>query len=265
MPRWRTASRSVPVARRILDALIRRSRNRAGRADRSRSADLDILRPPPWRTTLTPVTLPSARYGEVDVDQNVARPAERTPGAGSRPRPCCCGHMPGSTWPMAHLTERDGADAEQGSFHGRRHGAGIGDVLAQIAAAIDARQHQVRPLGLRASDGPPAARSRSACRRHGKAPRCDPANLQRPAHGERVAGPLCSISGATTQTSSDKERAIFSSTLRPGASMPSSLLTRIRACGRSAMGSAIGADRREPTHIGLQHLGQRDRAVRRCW
>src|SRR3954466_9850516 len=40
--------------------------------------------------------------------------------------------------------------------------------------------------------------------------------------------PDCSFSGATTQTSSDRLRAIFSATVSPGEWMPSSLVTRMR-------------------------------------
>src|SRR5665213_3337273 len=40
--------------------------------------------------------------------------------------------------------------------------------------------------------------------------------------------PDCSVSGATTHTSSEISRAIFSSTARPGACMPSSFVTRMR-------------------------------------
>src|SRR5262249_49176077 len=40
--------------------------------------------------------------------------------------------------------------------------------------------------------------------------------------------PLLSVSGATTQTSSVRSVAIFSSTLRPVASIPSSLVMRMR-------------------------------------
>src|SRR5215207_7498754 len=44
--------------------------------------------------------------------------------------------------------------------------------------------------------------------------------------------PDCSSVGATIQTSSDKVRAIFSSTLRPAAFTPSSLVRRMRIGGR---------------------------------
>ena len=43
--------------------------------------------------------------------------------------------------------------------------------------------------------------------------------------------PLLSVSGATTQTSSVRSVAIFSSTPSPGASIPSSLVSRIRMGG----------------------------------
>ena len=42
------------------------------------------------------------------------------------------------------------------------------------------------------------------------------------------AAPLWSVSGATTQTSFERSDAIFCRTSRPGASMPSSFVMRIR-------------------------------------
>src|ERR1700730_18966870 len=72
--------------------------------------------------------------------------------------------------------------------------------------------------------------------------------------------PLCSCSGATTQTSFDSSRATFSSTLIPGDPMPSSLEIRIRHLLWS-IGSAIRRDHLLPAHIGLQRLGDLDGAV----
>src|SRR5712691_6090217 len=83
--------------------------------------------------------------------------------------------------------------------------------------------------------------------------------------GRRVVSewlaPLCSCSGATTQTSSDRSRAIFSSTLMPGEAMPSSLEIRIRHLARSICPSAIIPDQLLAAHIGLQRLGNRHGAV----
>src|SRR5436190_16251161 len=73
--------------------------------------------------------------------------------------------------------------------------------------------------------------------------------------------PLCSCSGATTQTSEVISRAIFSSSLMPGDSMPSSFAIRIRhlsGIDRSAMRRLDGF---LSAHIGLQRLGNRDGAV----
>src|SRR5258708_5113464 len=67
--------------------------------------------------------------------------------------------------------------------------------------------------------------------------------------------PLCSCSGATTQTSPHSERATVSSRLKPGASMPSSFEMRMRACVRSIGSSNIGADDVQAAHIGSQRLG----------
>src|SRR5579859_3999407 len=74
--------------------------------------------------------------------------------------------------------------------------------------------------------------------------------------------PDCSVSGATTQTSSVMPRAIFSNTLIPVEWMLSSLEMRIRAPARSSGGLSIGFNDLKPAHIGAQHLGDRHRAVR---
>src|SRR5690349_1927498 len=73
--------------------------------------------------------------------------------------------------------------------------------------------------------------------------------------------PLCSRSGATTQTSRQSPRAILARSLRPGALMPSSLETRMRADARSMPASGIAADDLDPAHIGLQRIRHGDGAV----
>src|SRR5260370_31460401 len=73
--------------------------------------------------------------------------------------------------------------------------------------------------------------------------------------------PLCSCSGATTQTSPHSERATVSSRLKPGASMPSSFEMSMRAFARSIGSSNIGADDVQAAHIGTQHLGYGNHAV----
>src|SRR5712692_457404 len=73
--------------------------------------------------------------------------------------------------------------------------------------------------------------------------------------------PLCSISGATTQTSRQRLRTTLCRTFRPRASMPSSLVRRIRALPRSIGRSNIAADHLEAAHVGLERVGHRDRAV----
>src|SRR3712207_3110861 len=68
--------------------------------------------------------------------------------------------------------------------------------------------------------------------------------------------PDCSVSGATTQTSSDRVRAIFSSTSSPGAWIPSSFDSRIRAFDKSRGALSIRANPIEATHVrpqGLRH------------
>src|SRR5712691_3976863 len=83
--------------------------------------------------------------------------------------------------------------------------------------------------------------------------------------GRRVVSewlaPLCSCSGATTQTSSDRSWAIVSSTLMPGEAMPSSLEIRIRHLASSMCRLAIVPNHFLTAHVGLQRLGDRNRAV----
>src|SRR5579875_3093041 len=68
--------------------------------------------------------------------------------------------------------------------------------------------------------------------------------------------PLCSVSGAQTQTSSVKTRASLTSSLRP-----SSFETRMRARRRSSGKSNATGDDLDSAHVGLERVGQRDRAV----
>src|SRR5262245_2668169 len=75
--------------------------------------------------------------------------------------------------------------------------------------------------------------------------------------------PLCSASGAITHTSLDSERATRSRIFRPGAWMPSSLETRMRALDRSLSG-ALGicfCDSFEAVHVGTQRGGNGDRSI----
>src|SRR5438105_6227893 len=72
---------------------------------------------------------------------------------------------------------------------------------------------------------------------------------------------LCSCSGATTQTSGERSRAISSNSLIPGDPTPSSLVTRMRALASSMRPSAIGFDDLQASHIGLQHRWERHGAV----
>src|SRR5216683_252094 len=72
---------------------------------------------------------------------------------------------------------------------------------------------------------------------------------------------LCSCSGATTQTSGERSRAISCNSLIPGDPMPSSFETRMRALPSSIRPSAMGLDDLLPSHIGLQRRGDRHRAV----
>src|SRR5437763_4226038 len=73
--------------------------------------------------------------------------------------------------------------------------------------------------------------------------------------------PLCSCSGATTQTSLHSERATSSKVRSPVALIPSLFEMRMRAFAKSIGRSNIGTDDLEPAHIGTQCLGHRDGAV----
>src|SRR5262249_42240855 len=74
---------------------------------------------------------------------------------------------------------------------------------------------------------------------------------------------LCSCSGATTQTSADRSRAISSNNLMPGDPIPSSLVTRTRALASSMRPSPLGFYPLLPPHMGLQCLGHPPGPVRR--
>src|SRR5471032_2562516 len=74
--------------------------------------------------------------------------------------------------------------------------------------------------------------------------------------------PLCSCSGATTQTSGQRERATFSSSRMPGAPIPSSFEMRMREFPRSIGRSNMAGDDLEPAHVGAQRLRHCDAAVR---
>src|SRR5690606_15257727 len=62
-------------------------------------------------------------------------------------------------------------------------------------------------------------------------------------------------SGATIHTSSESARAMPARMARPGASTPSSLVSRMRGA------MSAPADRGEAAHIGAQRLGDQHRAV----
>src|SRR5512133_2147705 len=72
---------------------------------------------------------------------------------------------------------------------------------------------------------------------------------------------LRSCSGATTQTSGDRLRAISSSSLMPGDPIPPSWVTRIRALASLMRPSAIGFDDLLPSHIWVQHWRKRHQPV----
>src|SRR5688572_2729582 len=75
--------------------------------------------------------------------------------------------------------------------------------------------------------------------------------------------PLCSASGAITHTSLDSERATRSRIFRPGAWMPSSLETRMRALDRSLSGTLAicFCDSFKAVHVRAQHCGNGDRSI----
>ena len=153
------------------------------------------------------------------------------------------------------LAKRDRRNAEQRALHGAGDGAGIGHVLGDVLAAVDAGQDEVRPrsvqdvahahddaVGRRAAHGEvPRRRSRAAA-----ADRSATANARRRT-GRSPARP--------PRRRPTIARAIVSSTARPGAWMPSSLVTRMRMV-RPAVSMRV-----EPAHVGLQRFRHRDAAV----
>src|SRR5690606_27564823 len=72
---------------------------------------------------------------------------------------------------------------------------------------------------------------------------------------------LCSSSGATTHTSFDRDRATFSRCFRPGAWMPSSFDSRMRALERSSGSLSIRSDPRR-TEVRSQRLRDGHGSVR---
>src|SRR5215467_11002422 len=72
---------------------------------------------------------------------------------------------------------------------------------------------------------------------------------------------LCSCSGATTQTSAERSRAIPSNNLIPGDAKPSSLVTRTRAFPRSIRPTSSGFDDLLPPHVAPQHCRDHHNAV----
>src|SRR5947207_7520506 len=85
------------------------------------------------------------------------------------------------------LAQRYRRDAEQCRLHRRRDGTGIGQILADIAAAIDPGQHEIgRFVAQQALDGEQDAIGRRAVAPI--TPRGDLGEAQRPARRQRVAG-----------------------------------------------------------------------------
>ncbi len=84
---------------------------------------------------------------EVDVDQRAPRHRHVDQRAQDPGRPAIGGGK--AVAPLAHrLAEGNGRDARQRPFHRGRDGAGIGDIVAQVLARVDAGDDEVRlPVG----------------------------------------------------------------------------------------------------------------------
>ena len=118
-----------------------------------------------------------------------------------------------SVSPIADLAQGDRRDAEHGGFHRRGDGAGIGHVLAEIGAAVDAGQHEVRRAGPRLMCLTAISTQSVGVPSTAKRLRPELVHPQRPPQRQRSGWRRSArLSGATTQTSSDSERAICSST-----------------------------------------------------
>src|SRR5512144_2558502 len=72
---------------------------------------------------------------------------------------------------------------------------------------------------------------------------------------------LCSVSGATTQTSPASRLMTFSSTFKPGAWMPSSLEIKTRALASSIEAADIALDGLHAPHVRLQRSRHLDSAI----
>ncbi len=123
--------------------------------------------------------------------------------------------------------ERDRADADERALERPSHGTGAGHVLSHVGATIDTAEDEIR----QAVGHDVVVHRSSPSRRpaaHGIGLVADLAHTQRLVQRQRVALADWLASGATTVMSSESLAAICRSACRPGASMPSLLVTRMR-------------------------------------
>jgi hypothetical protein len=124
--------------------------------------------------------------GEVDVDQRVRRPARLGELADHLGRMLLRGRPLDRVAALHLLAQRDRRHAEHRRFHRRGDGARVDDVLAEIAAAVDAGEAERRLVVLEdVVDREQHAVGRRAVDREAAALRA--ADAQRRADGERMA------------------------------------------------------------------------------
>src|SRR6266851_2997463 len=180
-------------------------------------------------------TLDRARdhIGEIDVEQHVLRPVlgQRATDHG---RAVMRDRAPlHRVVAIVGLAEGDRGQAEQAALHGGGDGARVGDVVGDVGAAVDARQHDVGFAVLQQVFYRNSTQSVGVPSSANLASLTSRQRIGRDSDSEWPA-PLWLTSGATTQTSLESWVAISIKASRPGAWMPSSLVTRMRALASSA-------------------------------
>ena len=127
--------------------------------------------------------------GEIDVHDAGRHPLDRQQLADEARRVCQC-RLPAhrlATLEAERLRQSDGADAEDGALEGTGDGAGVGDILGHVGAAVDAGEHELRRLLLQdvAHAHDDAVGGRAA---HSEGALVDLAHAQGLVQRERVAG-----------------------------------------------------------------------------
>ena len=214
--------KSVPFARR---RTLRRARRRSSNTDCRGRRGAHRCCSSSWsaaalRGDRDALDLVGRAIGKIDVDQHVARDAWRQHAAddvGRVVRSPCSQMRRLARCATVGLRQRERRNAEDGAFHRARDRAGIDHVLGDVAAAIDAGEHEVgRACPLRMWRTPMMTQSVGVpftAKRRSSTSRSRSGSLSE----SECDTPDWSNSGATIHTSSDSARAISAQTSRPGA------------------------------------------------